>query len=74
MLVEDDGETVMTAGDIATWPKGERNGHHLVNRGIEPCSFVAMSAGDAKGDRGEYSDIDMTFAEGRFFHKDGSPY
>ena len=32
VLVEDDGETVLRAGDIAAWPKGVANGHHLVNR------------------------------------------
>ena len=32
VLVEDDGETVMRAGDCAAWKAGVENGHHLVNR------------------------------------------
>lgn len=73
VLVEDDGETVLKPGDMAAWPKGETNGHHLINRSDEPCSFVAISAGP--GGAGAYSDIDMKWtADGRFVHKDGTPY
>lgn len=73
VLVEDDGETELKAGDIAAWPKSEANGHHLINRSDEPCSFVAISAGP--GGAGAYSDIDMQWtADGRYVHKDGTPY
>ena len=73
VLVEDDGEVELTAGDIAAWPMGDRNGHHLINRGAEPCSFVCVSAGSDT--TGGYSDIDMMFIEGgKFVHKDGTPY
>lgn len=72
-LIEDDGETELVPGDIAAWPKGARNGHHLVNRDLEPCSFVCVSAGKEEG--GAYSDIDMMWTrDGRFVHKDGAPY
>ena len=73
VLVEDDGEVELAAGDIAAWPMKDRNGHHLVNRGTEPCSFVCVSAGNDT--TGGYSDIDMMFVEGgKFVHKDGTPY
>jgi uncharacterized cupin superfamily protein len=73
VLIEDDGETELAPGDIAAWPKGVRNGHHLINRSDEPCSFVCVSAGTNAG--GGYSDIDMMFtADSRYVHKDGSPY
>ena len=73
VLVEDEGETELRPGDIAAWPKGEANGHHLINRSDEPCSFVAISAGP--GGAGAYSDIDMRWtADGRYVHKDGTPY
>jgi uncharacterized cupin superfamily protein len=73
VLVEDDGETEVTAGDILAWPKGSTNGHHLINRSDQPCSFVAISAGPRT--TGGYSDIDMMWTgDGRFVHKDGSPY
>src|SRR5690606_30999537 len=32
VLVEDEGETVLRAGECAAWKAGVRNGHHLVNR------------------------------------------
>jgi uncharacterized cupin superfamily protein len=73
VLIEDDGETELVPGDIAAWPKGVRNGHHLINRSSEPCSFVCVSAGTNSG--GGYSDIDMMFtADNRYVHKDGIPY
>jgi uncharacterized cupin superfamily protein len=73
VLVEDDGETDVGAGDILAWPKGSANGHHLINRSDQPCSFVAISAGPRTA--GGYSDIDMMWtADGRFVHKDGTPY
>jgi len=73
VLIEDDAETELVAGDVAAWPMGDRNGHHLINRGVEPCSFVCVSAGSDR--TGGYSDIDMMFTDdGRFVHKDGTPY
>jgi uncharacterized cupin superfamily protein len=74
VLVEDDGETVLRAGDIAAWPKGLRNGHHLQNRSQANCSFVAVSAGDSARDYGEYPDIDLKFSGDAYLHKDGTPY
>jgi uncharacterized cupin superfamily protein len=73
VLVEDEGETEVGPGDVLAWPKGVHNGHHLINRGPEPCSFVCVSAGKNSG--GGYSDIDMLFtADGKYVHKDGTPY
>jgi len=73
VLVEDDGETELKPGDIAAWPKGDTNGHHLINRSSEPCTFVAISAGP--GGAGGYSDIDMMWtADGKYVRKDGTPY
>ena len=73
VLVEDEGRTMMRAGDLAAWPKGVRNGHHLINESAQPCRFIVFSAGVRSW--GEYSDIDMKFtADGRYTHKDGTPY
>ena len=74
VLVEDDGETVLRAGDVAAWPKGATNGHCLQNRSAGECSFVAISAGDSVNDRGDYPDIDMQFGPGGYTRKDGTPY
>jgi len=72
VLVEDGGETELAPGDIVAWAKGVRNGHHLINRSAEPCSFVCVSAGTDVG--GAYSDIDMKWTAEGYVHKDGTPY
>ena len=79
VLVESDGaggtaETALRAGDICAWRKDTENGHHLQNRSDSDCSFVAVSAGDAEGDSGDYPDIDMQFRDGGYLRKDGSPF
>ena len=73
VLIEDEGETEVKAGDVLAWPKGVRNGHHLVNRSDSRCSFIAISAGP--NGSGGYSDVDMMWtADGRFCRSDGSEY
>lgn len=73
VLVEDGGETVLGAGDVAAWAAGVANGHHLINRSAEDCIFIAIGAGDLNGG-GEYSDIDMKFEGDGYLRKDGTPY
>jgi len=73
VLVEDEGNTVLRPGDIAAWPKGTGNGHHLRNQSDGDCSFIVVGGGTNTG--GGYSDIDMLFtSDNRYVHKDGSPY
>lgn len=73
VLIDDSGEQVMRAGDVAAFPAGEENGHHLVNRSDADCVFVAISAGDRESGGG-YSDIDMLFNKDGYTHKDGTAY
>ena len=77
VLVEDEGETVLRAGDAAAFKAGVRNGHHFVNRSDRDAVLLEIGTRDPN-DRGEYSDIDMVFVceDGvdRFLHRDGSPY
>ena len=73
VLVEDDGETILRAGDVAGWAAGVTNGHHMINRTSEDCVFIAIGAGNQNGS-GAYSDIDMKFEDDGYFHKDGTPY
>ncbi|HVL77694.1 MAG TPA: cupin domain-containing protein [Sphingomicrobium sp.] len=73
ILVEDEGRTVLRGGDLAAWPKGTGNGHHLINEADEDCVFVVIGGGTRTG--GGYSDIDMLFtSDGRYTRKDGTPY
>lgn len=83
VLVEDEGETLLLAGDCAGWKAGVRNGHHLINRSAADASFLVVGTRD-DADWGEYSDIDMRFHSqrhsgegrpaGRYTRKDGTPY
>jgi uncharacterized cupin superfamily protein len=75
VLVEDGGETVLRAGDCAAFPKGNGNGHHLINRSASVAICLEVGSHSAS-DLVTYSDIDMLIsnADGRFVHKDGTPY
>ena len=72
VLIEEDGRTPMQAGDMAAFPKGEPNAHHIVNESGEDCVFLAFgrtSAGDC-----HYADIDLHWSQGRYRRKDGSTF
>jgi uncharacterized cupin superfamily protein len=76
-LVHDAGETVLTAGMCAGFPRGG-TAHHLVNRSGEDATYLEV--GDRQpGDWVEYPHDDIQAVMGpdgkwRFAHKDGTPY
>lgn len=74
VLIDDHGRTLLRAGDVATFPKNDGNGHHLVNESDADCLFIAI--GKTAAGACHYPDIDMHIFEGdmRFLHKDGSPF
>lgn len=74
VLIDDNGRAVMRPGDVAAFPKGDGNGHHLVNEGEAPCVFLAV--GRAAAGIAHYPDIDLLFdgPNQRYLHKDGTPY
>jgi uncharacterized cupin superfamily protein len=74
-LIEDDAETVLRAGDCAAFPKGTGNGHHMINRSSAMAVYLEVGSCQA-ADVTTCSDIDMmsSNADGRFVHKDGTPY
>lgn len=78
-LVEDDGPTLLRAGEAAGFKAGVQNGHHFVNRSA--ADVVMLTIGSRlDADYAEYPDIDMKTLPGRYsgkagyIHKDGSPY
>ncbi|HEV2513730.1 MAG TPA: cupin domain-containing protein [Devosia sp.] len=75
VLVEDGGETVLRAGDCAAFPKGTGNGHHMINRSEARAVYLELGSRHPD-DLTTCSDIDMMSAnaDGRFVHKDGTPY
>ena len=74
-LVEDHGESVLRTGDCAAFPKNTGNGHHLINRSSAVARYLEVGSRNPD-DLATCSDIDMKSAssDGRFVHKDGTPY
>jgi len=74
-LVEDAAETLLRAGECAAFPKGTGNGHHLKNLSSGMAVYLEVGS-RSSNDLTTCSDIDMmsSSADGRFVHKDGSPY
>lgn len=74
-LVEDGGETILKAGDCAAFPKGSGDGHHLINRSDVTAVYLEVGS-RSPDDMTTCSDIDVKSAnsDGRFVHKNGTPY
>lgn len=74
-LIDDHGETELTAGECAAFPAGDRNGHHFINRTEQQACFFAIGT---RSERGlcTYSDVDMKVetirGSDQFTRRDGS--
>jgi uncharacterized cupin superfamily protein len=79
VLVTDKGEEPKRAGDSAGFKAGVRDGHCFQNRTLADAVLLVVGSRNDE-DHGEYPDIDMVFAAGRYSgkgsyrHKDGTPY
>jgi len=79
VLVTDAGETVMRAGECASFRAGDPDGHCVQNRSAAPARLLAMS-NRAEEDHAEYPELDLRTTPGRcaggarFVHRDGTPY
>lgn len=80
VLVEDNGECVLKAGDAATFKAGAANGHMLVNRSAADAVFLEVGT-RADADRVTYTDpaVDMRVEKSsggqwRLTRKNGDPY
>ncbi len=79
VLIDDQGEHTMRAGDCAAFPAGDNNGHHVINRSDKPAVILAMSS-MSEQDGADYPDIDMKYVaragggHGPYTRKDGTPY
>jgi uncharacterized cupin superfamily protein len=76
-LVEDNGETLLKAGDCAGFKAGVPNGHHLVNRSDRDTVYLEIGT-RAPSERAHYPDDDLQFERDgttlRILHKSGAPY
>jgi uncharacterized cupin superfamily protein len=77
VLVTDEGEQVLRAGDCAGYPAGKRDAHHFVNRSGAPARYLEIGNREP-GDNAFYPDDDLMwgFAEDGDYaaHKDGRRY
>jgi uncharacterized cupin superfamily protein len=78
-LVEDDGESVLRAGDAAAFPAGAAIGHQIVNRSAADVVFLEVGT-RAEAETVEYTDpsIDLRAVKGpdgwRYVRRDGSAW
>jgi uncharacterized cupin superfamily protein len=75
VLVTDEGETRMRAGDMAGFAKGRENGHHFLNRSAKDAVLIAIGTRSAT-DVCFYSDVDMKVdsRDNRYVTRAGVPY
>lgn len=77
VLVEDEGETILRAGDCAAWKAGVRNGHHLQNRSDRDAVLLQVgNPTDEARETVDYPDLDMIITPGGegYRHRDGTLY
>ncbi len=79
VLVTDQGEEVLKAGDSVGFKAGDKDGHCAQNRSTADAVLLVVGS-RSDDDHGEYPDIDLMFGPGRYSgdsgyrHKDGRPY
>jgi uncharacterized cupin superfamily protein len=79
VLVTDESEEPLCAGECAGFKAGVPNGHCLQNRSTLDAMILTVGSRD-NADYGEYSDIDLVYRAGRYTgqggyaKKDGTPY
>ena len=76
VLIEDEGETLLHAGDCAGFKAGAPNGHKIENRSDRDAVLLEVGSRRPNEDACDYPDIDMILPQGadRYFHRDGTPY
>lgn len=75
VLVTDDGEEVLSAGECAGFRANEPDGHHLQNRSSRDAAVLEVGS-RSNADATVYPDIDMIIAAGTdtYTRRDGTPY
>ncbi len=77
VLVDDHGNHPMGPGDVAAFPAGAANGHHMTNRSAAPASFLVIGT-RAPREVAHYSDhdfrIEIDGGNARFTYRDGTPW
>jgi uncharacterized cupin superfamily protein len=74
VLVTDEGEQVLRAGDCAGFKAGVANGHHLQNRSDAEVVLLEVGSRFPDQDRCDYPDIDLLADPGGYLRRDGTRY
>jgi len=61
-LIDDDGETILFAGDAAGFKAGVANAHQIVNKSSRDVVLLEIGTRAAQ-DRGVFPDIDLAFVK-----------
>ena len=77
VLVEDEGETILRAGDAAGFKAGVPNGHRLLNRTQRDGVFLVVGS-RAPTERAHYPDLDLLYEKTdgrvRYTNRAGEPF
>ena len=77
VLCENDGETVLKAGEAAGFKAGVANGQCLINRSTQDAVFLEVGTRSGR-EQVDYPDIDLRFRKDEngmsYTHKSGEPY
>ena len=77
VLCENDGETVLEAGEAAGFKAGVANGHCLINRSAQDAVFLEVGTRSGR-EQVDYPDIDLRFRKDEngmsYTRKSGEPY
>jgi uncharacterized cupin superfamily protein len=76
VLVTDEGEQPLKAGDCAGFPAGVANGHHIQNRSDRELVLLEVGSRRPDEDGADYPDIDLVLDKGEteYRRRDGTPY
>ena len=74
VLITDDGEEVLRAGDCAGFKAGDANGHHFQNRSNAAATLLEIGSRRPSDDVCSYSDIDMLWGPDGITRKDGTAW
>ena len=58
-FIDDDGERLLSAGDVTVHPMGDGNGHHMINRTEVDVTFLVIGTSNPEHDHARYPDVDL---------------
>jgi len=74
VLVTDDGEQRLVAGDCAGFPAGKPDGHHLQNLSSKDAIVLEVGTSNESIDITTYPDVDLRALPTGYVHRNGTPY